>query len=109
MSELQAQVASGSWIEPSKVTVGEYLTDWLELSRSRLRPGSHDACSLHVNTYLISRIGDVQLQALTGRRVKRLYAELGVDGRVRGGGGCVRQDHPQHSLHPVAGAERRGR
>jgi integrase len=97
MNELQAQIASGSYIHPSTVTVGEYLTEWLELSRSRLRPGSHDACAFHVHTYLIPRIGDVRLQALTGRRIKRLYAELGINGRVRGGGGL--SDKTIHNIH----------
>jgi hypothetical protein len=64
---------------------GGVLTEWLELSCSRLRPGSHDACSFHVNAYIVPPIGEVRLQALTGRRIKHLYAELGTNGRVRGG------------------------
>jgi hypothetical protein len=50
--------------------VGEYLVDWLKLAKLRLRPGSHDACTIHVNSYIVPRLGDLRLQSLSARRVK---------------------------------------
>jgi len=48
MNELQAAAAHGSYVAPSKVTVGAFLDDWLVTARARLRPGAYDACEGHV-------------------------------------------------------------
>jgi integrase len=97
MSALQAELGDGTYVEASRLTVGEYLTDWLKLAKRRLRPGSYDSCAIHVNTYLIPRIGGLRLQSLSGRRVKQLYAELAASGRARGGGGL--SEKSVHNIH----------
>lgn len=86
LNELQESVFRGTYVPPSKLSVGEYLNEWLTTARLRLRPGAHDACELHVRAYITPRIGDVALQALTATKIKALYAELHQSGRARGGG-----------------------
>jgi hypothetical protein len=86
MNELQESVVRGTYVRPSKLSVSEYLKDWLDTARLRLRPGAYDACELHVRAYITPRIGEVPLQALTSSKVKALYAELRQSGRARGGG-----------------------
>jgi len=84
MNELQAAVAHGVYVPPSRMTVKAFLEEWLLSAKTRLRPGAYDACELHVRRYIAPRIGDLPLQGLTRNRVQRLYAELGESGRVRG-------------------------
>jgi integrase len=86
VNELQESVVRGTYVRPSKLSVSEYLKDWLDTARLRLRPGAYDACELHVRAYITPRIGEVPLQALTSSKVKALYAELRQSGRARGGG-----------------------
>jgi integrase len=97
LSELQAGLADGSYVGASKLTVGEYLDEWLQGVRSGLRPGSHDTCATHVHTYITPRIGGVRLQALSRRAIKSFYGELTVSGRQRGGGGL--SDKTVHNIH----------
>ena len=86
MNELQQSALRGTYVAPSKLTVAEYLEQWLPSARARLRPGAYDACESHVRAYIAPRIGGLPLQALTPTKVKALYAELRSDGRQRGGG-----------------------
>ncbi|MGH8933652.1 MAG: site-specific integrase, partial [Egibacteraceae bacterium] len=97
MSALQAELGDGTYVEPSKLTVGEYLEGWLKLARLRLRPGSYDACAIHVNRYIVPRVGDLRLQALSACGIKQLYAELATSGRIRGGGGL--SEKSIHNIH----------
>jgi integrase len=86
MYALQRSVAEGTYVAPSALTVGEYLEQWLDGARLRLRPGAYDACEVHVRVYIAPRIGQVPLQRLTTGTIKALYAELRKSGRARGGG-----------------------
>jgi integrase len=86
MYALQRSVAEGTYVAPSALTVGEYLKQWLDGARLRLRPGAYDACEVHVRVYIAPRIGQVPLQRLTTSTIKALYAELRKSGRARGGG-----------------------
>jgi len=98
LNELQSDVAHGSYVAPTKITVGAFLEGWLPSAKARLRPGAYDACELHVRRYLVPRVGDLPLQALDEGRVKRLYAELAKSGRVRGSNGRL-SDKTVHNIH----------
>jgi integrase len=74
MNELQAAVARGVYVPPTRMTVKAFLEEWLPSAEARLRPGAYDACELHVRRYIVPRIGDLPLQGLTRNRVQRLYA-----------------------------------
>ena len=52
MKELQAAVARGAYVAPTRMTVKAYLEEWLLPAKSRLRPGAYDACELHVRGYI---------------------------------------------------------
>jgi integrase len=97
LSEVQAALADGSYVAASKLTVGEYLGEWLQGVRSGLRPGSFDSTAIHVNSYITPGIGEVRLQALSRRAVKAFYGQLTVSGRLRGGGGL--SDKTVHNIH----------
>lgn len=106
MNDLQSEVGRGAYVEPSKLTVAEDLAEWLDISRARLRPGSHDTCAIHVNRYIVPRLGDLRLQALSPRRITQFYGELARNGRLRGDGGLG--DKPSTtSTPPCRGRSRR--
>ncbi|CAN5812029.1 hypothetical protein BH23ACT8_BH23ACT8_05590 [soil metagenome] len=84
MNEFQAALAQGAYVPPTRLTVKTFLEDWLPSAKARLRPGAYDACEVHVRRYIVPRIGELPIQALTRQRVQRLYAQLAESGRVRG-------------------------
>ncbi|MFQ5460649.1 MAG: N-terminal phage integrase SAM-like domain-containing protein, partial [Anaerolineae bacterium] len=60
-----------------RLTVGAYLTRWLEDSvRRRVRVSTYQAYKSHVNTHLLPAFGRVRLSRLTPMHVEKLMASM---------------------------------
>jgi integrase len=95
-----ADLAEGRAAEPSKITAGQYLAEWVQAQHGEVKVGTFDSYRLHVDHYIRPRIGDVPLQALTGNQIKGLYGKLREDGAERGGGLSRKTVHNVHqTLH----------
>lgn len=88
LTEALRELQQGSYVQPSKVTVKEFLSlEWLPAIEATIRPATLASYTTHVNTHIVPKIGTVPLQKLSAGRINRLYAELRKDGRARGTGG----------------------
>ncbi len=88
LAEVQAAVAKGQYVEPDKVTVAQFLTDeWLPAIESTIRPSTLASYRLHVERYVVPRIGEARLQQVGGSDLNALYADLLASGRVKRPGG----------------------
>jgi len=87
LTELVGRVQKGTYLEPTKQTVGEYLTDWLLAATVDLRPSTRPAYEIAVEKHLIPRLGALPLQKLTPTHLNAVYAELLASGRRDGRGG----------------------
>jgi integrase len=67
----------GHDIEGSKITLGEYLTQWLETSNIDLRSSTKYQYGLTIKNHILPYIGDIRLKDLNLARIERHYAELG--------------------------------
>lgn len=86
MHELQSNVASGRFVEPSRMTVAQYLDTWLQAVRPpTVRGGTWRGYELVVRRHIAPRIGSIPLQQLTRAAVKAAYQDIGEAGG-RGGG-----------------------
>jgi integrase len=83
MADQQRGARDGTRVEPSKQTLGEYLTGWLEAVRGEYRASTWDTARLHVKTYIAPRIGDLPLQQLTTTGVKAFLADVHENGSAR--------------------------
>ncbi len=101
MNGVQADKKAGTYVEPSKQTVGEYLTAWLAAAQG-IRPSTITTYGVAIRRHIIPRIGAVPLQQLTRVRVKALYRELSVGARVHGRG-----ELSEKTIHNVHVALRR--
>jgi integrase len=85
MNELQGQKAAGTYVEPIKLTVGEYLTDWLAAGcGDEVRPWTHRGYGVIVRVHVLPKIGSIPLQRLTTDNLKALYRELRASGYMKG-------------------------
>ena len=75
LRELVAGVDAGRYVERSTKTVGEYLDEWIEVVRPRLRPTTWNSYRQSV-AHIKGRIGAVPLQSLAPLAVENLYKEL---------------------------------
>jgi len=81
MNRVQAEKASGSYVEPSKLTVAAYLERWLEgACGGHVRASTLTSYGGAVRLHIVPRIGSVLLQQLDKPRVKALYQELSTGG-----------------------------
>jgi len=75
--EALAQVQKREFIAPSKVTVGERATSWLE---QRFANGNYERSTRierenHVNHYIVPAFGSLPIQSLTVERIERQMVE----------------------------------
>ena len=70
-----AQVAEGSFVAPDRTTFGQYVTGWLEASRSRYAATTWQRYETIVRMYLIPTLGSVALQRLSAMHLNRAYSE----------------------------------
>jgi integrase len=80
LDEVKGDVRTGTYVAPSKQTVGEFLDEWLVTVRPTLRPATHFSYGRNLRLHVLPRIGDVVLQHLDAGQLNRLYAELLVPG-----------------------------
>jgi integrase len=81
------QLDQGSYVTPTRQTVGEHLLAWLPAVRSSLRPATYESYERNVRQHLIPKVGHVWLDQLTPDRLAAVYAELHRSGRLDGAGG----------------------
>jgi integrase len=75
--ELLARVDSGSYVEPSRLTLAVFLRDqWLPGLAGQVRPTTLHAYQTNIARYVLPRIGATLLQRLTPAHLNQLYAAL---------------------------------
>jgi integrase len=80
LAELSNKVHKGKFIEPSKVTLAEWLDEWMEkaIKPPRCTQHTYNSYSSVVKNYLKPQLGDTPLQKLTVMQIERYYAERQV-------------------------------
>jgi len=88
LAEIVGSVYRGSYVEPSRVTVGSFLVDeWLPAVRVSLKPSTAKLYETLLSAYVVPELGTVKLQQLTPARLNRFYGTLLASGRRAGAGG----------------------
>jgi len=80
------QRAAGTFVEPSKVTVAEFMARWLAHIETQVQPRTHRAYAEKVRN-LIPALGGIPLAKLRPEHISDAYSKLLVDGRADGQGG----------------------
>ncbi len=76
MREELSRIDGGIWADDKRVTVGEFLTDWLDYKRATVAPKTFDSYKSHVNDVFIPTIGHIRLRDLRQHHVESMLAEL---------------------------------
>ena len=87
LTEALERVRTGTWADPGRQTVGEYLEDWLTAVRPSLRSSTSTSYEHTLRKWVIPRIGHLRLGALSSAKLSALYGELLRSGRHDGKGG----------------------
>lgn len=90
--EMQNQREQGLTISYSKLTVKQFLTDWITIHRTTLKPKSGERYAQLARDYIFPKVGKFRLRDLHLEQIERLYQDLLEDGV------SVRNIHYIHSL-----------
>lgn len=75
LHEMLHELDTGNFVAPSKITVAEYLNDWLDRKAGVEQTTMNDYRS-RMEQDIIPYIGGMRLQALSTEAIERLYREL---------------------------------
>jgi hypothetical protein len=76
-----SEVERGQVLDVSKVTVGAYLTGWLE-SKRNIRPSTRRSYEGHIRVHVVPHIGQVPLLLLRADHLDAMYAAI-LEGALR--------------------------
>ena len=85
LDELRVNARQGTYVAPVRQTLKDFLTnEWLPIVKRKLAESTWESYERNIRHHVVPQLGSVQLQALDGGMLNRLYSELLVSGRVRG-------------------------
>ena len=94
-AKLRHEADTGLDLEPTKITVAQYIGRWLAAVRPNLAPSTYKRYEGLMGHQVIPHIGATPLSKLRPLHVQQLYARLQTEGRADGKGGLS----PRTLLH----------
>lgn len=76
LPEILFQLNQGTYAEPTKKTVKQYIEDWLEWKKKRIRPSTLTTYCRLVNNHVFPHIGKIRLDKLHETDIEDLYDNL---------------------------------
>lgn len=85
-TEINSRVEKGTYVEPAKISLRDWIDEWLEAVRPRLRPSTFQSYESNLRRHVLSDelLAGMRLQQITPGMLNKLYRGLGED-RVVGG------------------------
>lgn len=87
VNELMCQLRTNTYIEPSKVTLYEWLCEWLDTYCKELRMTTFVNYETYIHKHIKNTIGGYRLCDLTTVVIQQFYNEKSKNGRLDGSGG----------------------
>ncbi len=87
LARLISEAKGGRRLEPSKLTLAEYLDQWLDAMSPSVTPQTHEWAEYLVRSHIAKRLGGIPLQELQPLDIQQFIAELLESGRCNGKGG----------------------
>jgi integrase len=99
-ARLVSALKGGTYIEPTKLTVAAWLTQWLATVRQEVSPKTHERYSEFIIGYLIPALGPTPLSKLSAIQIQSAFNDWAIGGRRDGkpGGLSPRTRHHLHRL-----------
>jgi integrase len=98
-ARLISEIQTGVAIEPSRITVAQFLDRWLEHIKPKVAPRTHERYGEIVRTYLTPAFGTTLLTKLQAIAISAAYAAMLANGRSKGNGGfSARSIHHCHRI-----------
>jgi integrase len=80
-------VDTGEHVDPTRMTVRDWLVQWLDTIRGEVSPKTHERYSEIVKNFLISELGNLPLSKLAPSHIQDVYNRWATGGRLDGKAG----------------------
>jgi integrase len=98
-ARLISELRNGTAVEPSRVTVAQFLDQWLGYIEPQVAPRTHERYGEIVRTYLVPALGTTLLTKMQAMMISAAYAGMLSGGRRRRNGGLSpRSVHHCHRI-----------
>ena len=88
MEDFKQQYNAGSYIEPNKLTLGQWIDTWLwDYKKATLRPNTFSSYEQNIRVHIKPCLGHILLQELKPEMLQNFYNEKFKEGRSDGMGG----------------------
>ena len=85
LDEVRVTARQGTYVAPARQTLKDFLeNEWLPTAKRELAESTWESYERNIRHHVVPQLGRIQLQALDGGMLNRLYTELLTSGRVRG-------------------------
>ena len=101
-NDLLAAIQHGVYVPPSRQTVAEFATEWLDAIRATIRPSTMDKYRRDLRTHVVPYLGDIALNKLDATALNRLWATLAETGNKRQAAGAEASGLSPKSIENVA-------
>jgi Phage integrase, N-terminal SAM-like domain len=86
-AQLISAMKGGTYIDPNKLTVSEFLSQWLDHIRSQVTPRTHERYGEIITRNITPALGGTPLVKLRAAQISQAYANALAHGRRDGKGG----------------------
>ncbi len=100
LRDLLYSIDNGTFVQPTKMTVEQYLEQWLKMHKPNIEPTTHDWYVMVCRKHIAPHLGQIQLQKLTPLAIQKFYAHKLVAGRLDGKGKALSPNTVRH-IHSV--------
>ena len=76
LSKIVSEMDSGTYVEPSKMKVSQWLDEWLASYTMNIKPATRSAYEEHIRIHIKPSLGDIPLKQLSTRDIQQLYTGL---------------------------------
>jgi integrase len=100
LRRLLRSVDTGEHVDPTRMTVQQWLTTWLAAVKGEIAPKSHERYTEIVTNFLVPELGAVAITKLSPVHIQKAYAGWAVGGRLDGKRGGLSPRTRRH-LHRI--------
>ena len=76
LSKIASEIDGGTYAEPSKMKVSQWLDEWLTNYAMNIKPATRSAYEEHIRVHIKPVLGDFPLKQLSTRDIQQLYTGL---------------------------------
>jgi integrase len=103
LRRLLRTVDTGEHVDPTRMTVGQWLTTWLDTIRQEVAPRSHIRYAVIVEQHLVPALGNLPVAKLAPPHIQDFYNSLATGGRRDGKPGPL-APRSRRQIHRVLSA-----